>query len=164
MLFWMARRTVRSCTRRRSSGGSGGGGCLVLIVGLIMIGGIIGGANTQPANEFQAPPGVPAGPYGWVEDAHGHFQPAMAPIPVGVPFIPPYAAPAPPAGPTFPGVLVALLTVAFVLGGLAIIGSRMTPKPIWTPPKDGPPDFPAAEQLGGGGPPPDNPAQWSDRR
>lgn len=158
MLFWMARRTVRS----------GGSGCLGAVVLFAVIGGIISATSAHPGDEFQAPAGIPAGPYGWAEDTHGHFQPAMAPIPVGVPFIPPYATPAPPTGPTPLGMLTALLAVALVIGGLALIGRRMTPAPI-TPRRRninpccgttvGQPHATSCRQH-----PPGNPAQWSDRR
>lgn len=172
MLFWMARRTVRSCTSGRSGGGAG---CAVVILALAVIGGITGGSAQAPV----------AGPHGWHQGADGVYVPDNPPINYGTggpdwagpaqtpgPKPPAHAtpvsaapAPAPPAPPqsNYWG-LIGLAAAIVTIGGLAITGSRMTPKPIWTPPKDGPPDFPAAEQLGGGGPPPDNPAKWSDRR
>jgi hypothetical protein len=174
MLFWMARRTVRSCTSGRSGGGAG---CLVVILAMAVIGGITGGGAQAPV----------AGPHGWHQGPDGVYIPDSPPIIYGTggpdwagptqtgPKPPAHAspvsaapapapAPAPAAPNRWPIALMVLAIIVVPLGGLAIIGSRMAPKPIWTPPKDGPPDFPAAEQLGGGGPPPDNPAKWSDRR
>lgn len=171
MLFWMARRTVRSCTSGRSGGGAG---CAVVILALAVIGGITGGGTQAPV----------AGPHGWHQGADGVYVPDSPPIIYGTggpdwagpaqtpgPKPPAHATPVPAAPAPAPPVptsnywgLIGLAAAIVTIGGLAIIGSRMAPKPIWTPPKDGPPDFPAAEQLGGGGPPPDNPAKWSDRR
>lgn len=54
--------------------------------------------------------------------------------------------------------------VAVPLGGLFWLGLKMKPKPLPNLPPDSPPDFPAQEQLSGGGPIPPSPARWSDRR
>jgi hypothetical protein len=171
MLFWMARRTVRSCTSGRSSGGAG---CAVVILALFVIGGITGGGAQAPV----------AGPHGWHQGPDGVYIPdnppanygtggpdwAASPAWTGPPlpaYVPPAPAAPPPAPRPAPSSYWALLFLAIplgILGALAFIGSRMAPKPIWTPPKDGPPDFPPWEQFGGGGPPPPNPARWSDRR
>jgi hypothetical protein len=53
--------------------------------------------------------------------------------------------------------------IAVPLGGLLWAGLKMRPKPITSQPLP-PPDFPPWEQLGGGGPTPPNPAQWTDER
>jgi hypothetical protein len=113
MLFWMARRTIRSCTPRNSSGG--GAGCLLVLLAVAAIGGIAG-TSTPP--QAAAPPGWTQGPDGVFVPITGH----PAPPPVHVP-----AAPVAAATPNMVGVLITIGVTVAILGGLALLGSRMAP-------------------------------------
>lgn len=177
--FWIARhafrprRRYRRCGSRQSSNSEVGGCAVALFLGVMFLV-VFGAMNSTPANQFQAPQGVPAGPYGWVEDTSGHFQPAMAPVPVGVPFIPPWATPAPPPEPTTPWGLITLAAIVLILGGLAFIGWRMNPKPrtaAITAPHGSATYTCCGKPIGQphglncrNWQPPQNPATWSNRR
>lgn len=124
MLFWMARRTVRSCTGRSSGGG---GGCLVMLLGFAVISGLT--SQTQPPQPVQ----LAAAP-GWAPGPNGTFIPIRTPAP-GV------AAVAPTAPTQQTGMLLAIGAVIVVLAVLAFIGSRMTPVPIKVKVAANQPDF-----------------------
>jgi hypothetical protein len=180
MLFWMARRTVRSCTRRTRGGG--GGGCLVVFLGLAALGGIAGTQN--------APAPTP-GPYGYTQGPNG-LTPAYTPGGGGGHYIggpawtpsPPIPAHAPiaPIAPIAPAAtshwgLITLAAVITVFAGLAFIGARMQPVPIlanipqpnYEPDQDFQPccGVPTGATHNTWCPnrrPPDNPAKYSNRR
>lgn len=163
--FWMARRALRS------SGRGGGAGCLGFLLIAAVIGGIAGGNASHQA----------AAPPGWTQGSDGVFVPANPPPHYGTggpdyaagpawtgPPLPAYLPPTPAAPAETSGrdprrIALVLAIIALPLGILLWVGLKMKPKPIRTsaPPLP-PPDFPPWEQLGGGGPTPHNPTQWSD--
>jgi hypothetical protein len=137
--FWFARHTVRAFTPRRSCRrSSGGGGCLLAFLALAAIGGITGTQSAQTPT---------AGPYGYTQGSGGTLIPAYTPsgggghypggpawtpgppLPAHIPPVP--AAPAVTSAPlTLSWGFITLAAVIVILGGPAIIGSRMAPTPI----------------------------------
>lgn len=124
--FWIARHTARaftprrryrSCSRNTPSSSNGGAGCLIVFVGLLILGGILG-----EQNQAQQPTPVAAAP-GWAPGPNGTFVEThipVAPIAVAAPATPNLTA----------GILITATVIIAILGGLALIGSRMAPAPI----------------------------------
>lgn len=172
-LFWLARRATR-----RSSGG----GCLGFLLIAAVVGGITGTQSIQTPTAGQY--GYTQGPGGTLipsngpDGGGGHYVggPAWTPGPLLPAHVATAPAPAVAAAPATHWGLITLVAIIVIIGGLAIIGSRMAPAPITARPKKSalindfypccgmPTSWEHANICPAFRQPPENPAKDSDRR